>query len=158
MPSTKNTYSLLGEEPHWEKQSPSTCELTVKACLITRNEFCWVKCIIDGGVVEAKHLQVYTACKRISTVDKITKIEVGYYPDLDGAGKLLRLNRNWIVTEKRPFLFLKEGGAPLQILFIEIAPPVWKYCLPNDNPKVMKSIKLYFSSSVFRRHLGLSLT
>lgn len=43
---------------------------------------------IDDRIIEAKKLQVYTASKKIFTNAKIVKLEVGYYPDLDGAGKV----------------------------------------------------------------------
>lgn len=112
---------------------------------------------IDDRIIEAKKLQVYTASKKISTNAEIVKLEVGYYSDLDGAGKLLKMNRNWEVAEQKPFLFLKDGRLPLQIQFNEVVPPVWEYCTPHDNPKVISFRKIASSTEsscpfILKRH------
>lgn len=51
--------------------------------------------------------------------DKYAVTAVGYYPDLDGERKFLKLNKTMIVSERSPFVFMKEGSYPLRVLLIK---------------------------------------
>ncbi|KAJ8034536.1 hypothetical protein HOLleu_21417 [Holothuria leucospilota] len=125
-----------GSEVKWERTEVSY-QLDEEYCIIHLRSFCWVKYNIDDKIVEAKKILVYTAKEKIAPDDNATKIDVAYRLNLPGAKEILQMNKNLIVGEERPFLFFKDGRYPLHIMFSRCTPERWKYCTPDENPKII---------------------
>ncbi|KAJ8023782.1 hypothetical protein HOLleu_36320 [Holothuria leucospilota] len=75
-------------KPCWEEKPQLDYQLDDKGLTLQLDTFCWVKYEIDDEIVEAKKIQVFAARPNISQEDEITKIELGYHPDLPGAGEV----------------------------------------------------------------------
>ncbi|KAJ8034463.1 hypothetical protein HOLleu_21314 [Holothuria leucospilota] len=124
-----------GMEPNWEQEIDARFEINEERCEIWLDSFCWVKCEIDNEIVEAKKIKVYTAGKVLLPDDYLAEIEVGYYPDLPGEGEILRLNKDLIPAQRKPFLFVKEGAHSLFVSLHSTVPDSWKEIFPEQNPK-----------------------
>lgn len=66
-------------------------QLAPKHCTIDLHSFCWVKYEIDSTIVEGKRLNLYTAAAKMTIHDNTTQVEVGFYPDLPGHGRVSSL-------------------------------------------------------------------
>lgn len=127
----KNTAKIFmshhenGNPPIWEEIPNLRYSLEKRSCSIWLQNFCWVKYLINGEYVKGKKIQVYTASKELSLGDDIVEIEVGYYPDLPGGGEILRNSPNLIVSQCKPFIFLKKGKIPLTLKLDTVLPESW---------------------------------
>ncbi|KAJ8034508.1 Netrin receptor UNC5B [Holothuria leucospilota] len=118
---------------HWEETTDQPYILDETACTIWLNKFCWVKYEIDDKIVEAKKIKIFTAAKQLCLPDNIAEIEVGYYLDLPGAGEFLQQNPDFVLAQRKSFLFLKEGKFPMKVSLQRVLPSTWHHSAPEEN-------------------------
>ncbi|PIK48488.1 hypothetical protein BSL78_14637 [Apostichopus japonicus] len=126
-----------GFKPKWELLHDARFNLCKENCTISLKSFCWVTYEIHDKIVEAKRIKLYTAGKKMRLKDRITKVEVGFYPDLPGSGKILELNKDMHLSQRKPFVFLKTGEEPLLINLHKVVPKEWNNSQPDENPKII---------------------
>ncbi|XP_071842585.1 uncharacterized protein [Apostichopus japonicus] len=126
-----------GDTPVWEHMDTVAYQLAPKHCTIDLHSFCWVKYEIDSTIVEGKRLNLYTAAAKMTIHDNTTQVEVGFYPDLPGYGRILRDNDKIFLGQLKPYVFMKESKEPLEIHFHRIVPRSWMNIAPEDNPKII---------------------
>ncbi|KAJ8021110.1 Intersectin-2 [Holothuria leucospilota] len=115
-----------GNSPVWEAKSNLLYYLDDTKCIIWLESFCWVKFEVNGAIVKGKKIQVFAAGKVLESGDNIVETEVGYFPDLPSGGEILRNNKNLILSQQKPFLFLKKTKLPLTLSLLNVTPSIWK--------------------------------
>ncbi|KAJ8018526.1 NACHT, LRR and PYD domains-containing protein 10 [Holothuria leucospilota] len=121
-------------EPQWEEISCQH-QLDETKCTIWLNRFCWTKFEVDGELVDGKRIKVYTAARKIFLPDDMAEIQVGYHLALPGEEEILRSNKHLILAERKPYLFLRDGGHPLNVWLERVIPKTWEYLTPDKNPR-----------------------
>lgn len=85
------------DAPNWDVSTDTECKLEKDHCVIPLKKFCWITCIVDDKVVTAKRLKIFTAGRDLELSDRVSEVEVGYFPDLPGSGEVL----TYLVHEMR---------------------------------------------------------
>ncbi|KAJ8043101.1 NACHT, LRR and PYD domains-containing protein 10 [Holothuria leucospilota] len=115
-----------GTSPVWKAKSNLLYYLDDTKCVMWLESFCWVKFEVNGSIVKGKKIQVFAAGKVLESGDNIVETEVGYFPDLPSGGEILRNNKNLILSQQKPFLFLKKEKLPLTLSLLKVTPLIWK--------------------------------
>ncbi|KAJ8044052.1 hypothetical protein HOLleu_11404 [Holothuria leucospilota] len=120
-----------GCSPCWEEQPGLEYSIGCTHCIVWIKSFCWVTVKFDDKDVLGKHLILYSCGEKLMPDHKYAVTAVGYNPDLDGESKFLKLNKTMIVSQRSPFVFMKEGSHPLTVLLVQYSPE-WKLWSPKN--------------------------
>ncbi|PIK39752.1 hypothetical protein BSL78_23410 [Apostichopus japonicus] len=119
-----------GTRPQWEEERNAHCDVTYETCVMQLNNFSWKKVDIGEQTVQAKRIMLYAAMR--SSIENEICFDIGYYWDLPGCQKVVKLNHG-IVLQEIPTIFFKDGQLPLTISFERVVPPNWT--ITNEEKK-----------------------